>query len=487
MRINMIPIKDIKRKHPKGLDCATDREYALIGGEILQALVDCKIQDIDMDGLKAIALNFTMYFEDVVADAGIWRAFTNKMKEMYGTYLPFFNIDEANYYRDEPNLEDLQLLMWYTMFEVHVRKIANPENPIIKRMAQKALDIMEKHFETVAMNEELKAYFVEAPFMEDYFEQRDVLKWLNFGCYLTYDPFVIDILMESTETLTNVGFPEKEAYYMAECLVPYKFKIGPLNIMSQEWLSAILKENGNYKAAKIVGEQRFKDLYAYKIVSSVPGVSMTFTDPNGETFTVTAENLNDLPIDCYNNKCVAAAFVCFNEKWYLMGSCLFNDNEEQYNESVEDYKSDIKKKEMFAKLIEKNGGSPLFYFAKTKDLKEFIKKNIDLELENDIMSEFGRGKKDWILCIPTDGGDPGIYPHGARCVKADNNPYYDKKYAADKALSMIITLPEDIQTYMIENNLVPDATINSIYGQERGNYIVQHNFDFIIRAINSRI
>lgn len=74
-----------------------------------------KLGDMDDGLVKAVALNLTLYFEDVLADAGIWRSFTDRMHELYGKYLPFYQIDEAEYLRDEPNLPDVMFIIWNTL------------------------------------------------------------------------------------------------------------------------------------------------------------------------------------------------------------------------------------------------------------------------------------------------------------------------------------------------------------------------------------
>ena len=101
MRYTLIPKMMIEHCHPKGMPSSTDMEYARIATEIVSELAKQDVKDIPLDGLKLMAVNITMYFEDVIADAGIWRGFTNEMKERYGNYLPFYDIDTCLLYTSD--------------------------------------------------------------------------------------------------------------------------------------------------------------------------------------------------------------------------------------------------------------------------------------------------------------------------------------------------------------------------------------------------
>ena len=46
--------------------------------------------------------------------------------ELYGTYLPFFDLDPDEYFPDEINIEDVQFLLWYYISMVHDDTIINP-------------------------------------------------------------------------------------------------------------------------------------------------------------------------------------------------------------------------------------------------------------------------------------------------------------------------------------------------------------------------
>jgi hypothetical protein len=61
-----------------------------------------------------VVLNVIGYYQDVVADAGIWRSFTMLHQQMYGTTLPFYPRSD-DYIDYELNLDDVRFIIWYTI------------------------------------------------------------------------------------------------------------------------------------------------------------------------------------------------------------------------------------------------------------------------------------------------------------------------------------------------------------------------------------
>lgn len=486
MKLRLIPKLAIEYHHPKGLKCETDMEYARIATEIAGEMEKLRIPDISAEGLKLIAVNVSMYFEDVVADAGIWRGFTDLMKKHYGRLIPFFDIDEDMYYADEPNLEAVKFIVWYTMLEVHHGRVANPESPVLYELAETAYKVLDKHFETVSVNENLKDYFAKPQFLDDFYKQRDILKWLCFGCYLTYVPNLENRLFNKAhELVENMHIGMNFAIYLAECLMPYANKIGPLGILPQEWAAAILQANGNDDAAEKVREQRDKTFRGYKVASAEIDKSITLQDVDGETFTITSDELNNPEPEIYEHKIVFASFVKYGERWYLNGNMASGNNQEIFDAQREDYEGKEKLGSVYEKLRKE---SSLYYFADTKSLKEFLLKN--LPFDEDVKKNFSLpdGHENIALYIPADNHDDfQILPDAALCIKDERNPYYNQKVALNQAFNLALSLDEEVRDYIIDHHLLPDATINSSKGIKRGNEIVQQNFKFITRAVISRL
>lgn len=487
MKVTLVPKIEIENCHPKGMRSATDMEYSKIATEILKRISRLDVADIPASGLKLIALNVALYFEDVISDVGIWRSFTDKIKEVYGRRLPFFDIDVENYFQDEPNLEDVKLLVWYIMLEVHHGKIGNPENPVLERIANEAFAVLEEHFETAPVNETLKDFFKNPQFVGDFYKMRDTMKWLIFGCYLTYVPQALNIVMAQAQEFMDMTHCTPDmAIYDVECNMPYRYKIGPLMLLPQEWLAMILRANGNDEAADKIGNQKCKPSGIYKLTGVDKKNNFSFEDVEGESFTVSEEELNFPPGECRNRKAVVASFVDYDGEWHLNGGSSWTDDLDAFDKMNEDYKGKLGLHDTYDRLV-KDAGSRLYYFADTAALKDFLLKNLPFEEEVAKNFSLPEGQENLSVFIPEDYGDFEIFPDGALCIKDKRNPFYNEKWSRNQAMNFALSVSPEMRSYLIENKLLPDATINSSKGIERGNEIVQQNFDFITKAVVSRL
>ena len=78
---------------------ASDAYYVKLANKIHDYIRFAGLNDILTEFEQHnLAKLITFYFEDVISDVGIWRAFVAVHKEMYGKYLPFYDVDESRYY-----------------------------------------------------------------------------------------------------------------------------------------------------------------------------------------------------------------------------------------------------------------------------------------------------------------------------------------------------------------------------------------------------
>lgn len=484
MKKTLVPKLEITRRHPKGMQSATDMEYSGVATEILAAMEKLHVTDISKSGLKEIAVNVALYFEDVVADAGIWRSFADRIKELYGRQLPFYDVDAGNYFPDEPNEDDVKLIVWYTMLDVHYGKIGNPENEVLGNLARAAYGVLDRNFETVGVNEELKEYFQKADFTGDYYTMRDAMKWLLFDCYLTYVPGMADRIASQVEdTMYRMRCSPQEAFYQLENILTYEQEIGPLELTAQEWMAMILRANGHREEADRIAAQKYSPMDFYKILDAGDNGGVTFEATDGRQFTVTAHNLNIPTDECYEKTCVFCSFVEYGGKVFANGGVKWFDGIDPFDKAREDYESQKMLRPVYDKLVADNGGNRLFHFADSEDLEKFLLGNFPHAEDKAGIPE---GQEKITLFVPEDYSDIQIFPKGAYCVK-DGNPFYNEKWARNQALNFAMSVSRQMRDYLISHGLLPDATINSTKGVERGNEVVQQNFDFLARAVSSRL
>lgn len=75
-------------------------------------------------------------FEDIVSEIGILRSFVNLHKSLYGKRLLFYYTD-LDYHEDEPNIHDIQFLLWECILEDEYSEIlVNPDNEALSYAAR---------------------------------------------------------------------------------------------------------------------------------------------------------------------------------------------------------------------------------------------------------------------------------------------------------------------------------------------------------------
>ena len=60
---------------------------------------------------KDATVSLCMYFQDVIAQTGGWKTFTESYYALYNTYLPFYRLSDS-YIPDEINPEDIAFVLW---------------------------------------------------------------------------------------------------------------------------------------------------------------------------------------------------------------------------------------------------------------------------------------------------------------------------------------------------------------------------------------
>ena len=109
-----IRIDDLKRMLPNpDAGHPTDDYYLMLAQYVDKLWAGMKVLPEVGEGLrKRVALDLVGYFQDVVADAGLWRSFVKMCRHLYGRPVPFY--DEPDGYVDaELNQIDVQFIAWY--------------------------------------------------------------------------------------------------------------------------------------------------------------------------------------------------------------------------------------------------------------------------------------------------------------------------------------------------------------------------------------
>jgi hypothetical protein len=481
----IITYNEIAAGHPRGMKCSSDSYYATVGNKILHRYEKLRLREFSPLELKECAINITQYFEDVVSDFGLWRSFTNWHKENYGKFIPFYHYEEDKYYQDEPHIQDCMLIIWLTVHNMRPNAIPYPMDLNIVGLAQAAWDILNEEFEKVPVNEDLKNLIANAEYANDFFMQRDILKWLFFNSYLTHTAENEAAMGQCVNAFKQQLGPM--SVYVAECALTYENKVSPLALSPQEFLGLVLRANGKEQEAKDIEEQEYRPLTYYKILN-VTDKDVELEAATGEKLIVTRHNLNDPDPDKLKGYALCS-LVNYKGDWFLNG---FFTTSETGDEAFEEMKKVEEKKKNdrvpnYKHLKEISEDTGLFYFENKDAHKEFTIKELGLDekMANDMFNAPQMKTKENITVFVGDEKEPqGIALGVAKSIKDNRNTMYDEKYAKANALVDTFNMPDTMVKYLVKHNMLPDAAFgtNQADGIDH-TQLLQENFDFVMRAL----
>lgn len=96
-------------------ETSTDRYYFDLANRLIElAKHNRNVSSIHEALVERAALCVVGYYQDMIADAGLWHGFTDECRRLYGTPVPFFNVSD-DYIDYELNREDIGFLVWYSI------------------------------------------------------------------------------------------------------------------------------------------------------------------------------------------------------------------------------------------------------------------------------------------------------------------------------------------------------------------------------------
>lgn len=108
MHKQVIQPKDWLHIHP--CKSTTDTYYESLASQLYASVQSTKLPT---QLLKRFCLYVAAYAEDLRSDLGLWMAFVQEHRRMYGRWLPFYELSEQ-YVPGEVNEEDIRVLLWNT-------------------------------------------------------------------------------------------------------------------------------------------------------------------------------------------------------------------------------------------------------------------------------------------------------------------------------------------------------------------------------------
>ena len=164
----------------------TDKYYYVVAVHLVRAWdksgVLCHIDD---DARVRVVLALIGYYQDIVADAGLWRTFTAQHRIKYGTPLPHYECGD-DYIDFELNVADLRYLIWYTLsYSPEVTEAMSPHDDGIKLLAEAMHTVLDFDYEKAPAPVELTMLTgADVNDEEDARAVYDLAHWFYWRSYL---------------------------------------------------------------------------------------------------------------------------------------------------------------------------------------------------------------------------------------------------------------------------------------------------------------
>ena len=131
-----IRVKDFMERQPNHPKVAeTDQYYLWIALRLAKLWDESPwLRVLDDDVRRDVVLAVTGYFQDVVADSGLWRSFTRLHNHRHGTPLPHYDRGE-DYIDYELNRNDVRYVIWWTIAGEVWADVLDPHDTELESLA----------------------------------------------------------------------------------------------------------------------------------------------------------------------------------------------------------------------------------------------------------------------------------------------------------------------------------------------------------------
>ncbi len=216
-------------------ETSTDRYYYNLTKSLIE-IAEKEKQVISLHSaiIERAALCIVGYFQDMIADAGLWHGFTDECRRLYGTPVPFFSVSD-DYIDYELNREDVGFIVWYAVAMYSDDRCIYPFAPELIALA----DAWYAHLEEVYEESPVPAGYHLAHELDVYAEEdrEMILKlgtWLYLHSWLLRPAFALTANEIMSEMVASGKDNEEIANAIQEAVK--KEPTGPLALYIGEWV-----------------------------------------------------------------------------------------------------------------------------------------------------------------------------------------------------------------------------------------------------------
>lgn len=493
-----ISIQDYMEAWPKQKHSQAGSYYVKLANRLYESILPLRSDMLMTDVLKVLACKLTCYFEDIVADMGIWRSFSALCQQRYGMPVPFFHTDEE-YYPDEPSLDAVRFLVWNMMSGCYYDYWLPIKDRELLQLAQVVYELLDSEFELAPVNDAGKqavAGAVERA-AKDFNEFSTCLVWVLNSNYLTGDHWFADSVYVDTNTFMEEGdsLPFGLVAEWVSDKYLYTFKSGPLALAGTQWLSALAgtlgmaKEKDRFDNIEVVKADNYRLQY-------VDDEWVHLDNLRGREFDIKVDALpvgHDDVREC--NACMAQ-LVRHAGQWNtgkLFIPCDMTD-EQIMNEKSEYIANKVSSCSVWQELaaermLAATGGRRVLYFGSARQADGELRKMGLLKVKDALQCSDADAQAPCCAWIDVTGNAARLLfvPKIAAVIADPANPYYN--YNAEQTPDVVEQLltnqqvPTAMLDWLIDHDFLPDVVSEEMFDQGSADQQLRSDMHLLVRAL----
>lgn len=250
-------------------ETATDRYYFNLTNRLIEiAEKDSLVNGLHDSLIERAALCVIGYFQDMIADAGLWHGFTDECRRLYGTPVPFYKVSDQ-YVDYELNREDVGFMVWYAIAMYSDDRCIYPFASNIVALADAWYNVLEEVYDESPVPEGYHlAHELDVYAEEDHEMILKLGSWLFLHSWLLRPAFALTANQIVAE-MVEAGKNNEEIASTIQEAVKHQ-PTGPLAFYLGEWVHLTI----NHKLSKRKEKKDEKETH--------PAFQRLTTDTGGE-------------------------------------------------------------------------------------------------------------------------------------------------------------------------------------------------------------
>lgn len=487
---------DLRHAHPGQRGHYTDAFYVQLANELLNDFVKSRV-DLDENTpniLRYAAISLTCYMEDIVADSGQWRTFSNLCQQLFGWPVPMYHDADEEYYPDEPSMMAIRYLIWNAATEMD-DVWWKTEVPVFDQLARIAYNRLNSMFEDVPVNRQLVDDIDELlqKSTKDFLTIRPALVWVYTNCYLTRSENaerLLQKMIDNSEELSDMLTEPMRLYYAIMNSI-FLYKVGPLALYPKDWLAALMRTRQMPEAADEVEAIEVLHAANYKYTISDDGKMLDLERTDGLKLQLAREEIT-LP-DSQLRQCDActAVFVSYQGAWHMNGVMMPYKNTDSWWERARKEEPNYVPEGLTTAdakwFLEHTGGKRMLFFAGKKEAEEYLKAHKLFTKNGPDFLPPNRYFGQPIMMFIDERDSKGIlnFTFGfTPCIAAPDNPFYDNDIARQEAVEMLWnydSVGTNAMLYMLDHGYLPEILTDDQFCQDSTDRDKEADVRFLLR------